>query len=407
MLLAPSIYAQQKNVAIGWDLTYKSVLERNNVAKTEWIWPWLAQYKTPAEKWLAGWKGEPIVSSMLIEHPAFHAAEHTTMWLIRTEDEAFYWESVAGSKNIGYEEPIAPTVYDAFYKEASAWQQFRPKRASALKTGALTGYMGFLSVYGPDGSRQMLLTMDDFSVCLDKSCTPGKSVKPGRLIAALVPILIPESERNYKHKSEPEIAAMTPEQRIDEEIKERDHMSRIGDRQYGLILKYRRKDGLKGHAHLIKLIESYDPKRLRNHTYSAAVMIALDIDDRTVRLRGSPEGRKIIEAIERLSSRMKMAGEKYITPDEMDLPKLNGLNFVDHAIADTLWMKYRIQVSDSELLEFSNFLVSRDPTYPSWSEQDFIRDYSRPAGPSQFHVMRDPKRYHEMYVTFKKLANNK
>src|SRR5688572_20015896 len=166
--------AQQKNTVMDWDLTYKSVLERNNVAKTEWIWPWLAGYKTPAEKWVTSWQGKPIVSSVLIEHPAFHAAEHMTIWLIRTHDEAFYWETVEGSKSIGYEEPIPPHLYDAFFKEVSAWQQFPPKPASALKDGALPGYMGFLSVYGPGRSRQMLLTMDDFSICLDISCTPGK-----------------------------------------------------------------------------------------------------------------------------------------------------------------------------------------------------------------------------------------
>ncbi len=390
-----------------WDLTYKSVLERNNVAKTEWIWPWLAGYKTPAEKWVTGWQGKPIVSSVMLEHPNFHAAEHTTIWLIRTQDEAFYWEFVEGSKNIGYEEPISTQLYDAFYKDASSWQQLPPKPASELPDQALPGYMGFLSLYGADGSRQMLLTMDDFMICLDKSCTPGKSLKPGRLMAALSPIVLPESEMAYKHKSEAEIAAMTPEERIDELIKENNYHRSIMDPQADLIQKYRRLDGLKGYSQLIRVIESYDPKRLRNYGYSKAVMMAMDIDDRTVRLRGTPEGRKIIEAIERLSARMKAAGEKYITPDEMDLPKLKSLNFVDHAIGDTLWVKYRIKVSESELLEFSHYLVNRDPAYPSWSERDFIKDYSRineAGSPAQVHIMKKPKRYHDEYLNFKRLA---
>ncbi len=403
--LASALDAQQKP-SIDWDLSYKSVLERNNVAKTEWIWPWLAQYKTPAEKWVTGWRGKPIVSSVLIEHPAFHAAEHTTMWLIRTADEAFYWESVAPGKRIGYEEPLSPDIYDTLYKEASTWQQLPPKPASDLPDQVLPGYMGFLSTFGPGGSRQMLLTMDDFFICPDKAdCGPGK-LKIGRLMAALEPVLIPESEKAYKHKSEAEISAMTSEQRIEEQIREEDYHRSFTDRHSELIVKYRRKDGLKGHALLIKLIDSYDPRRLRNYAYSKAVMIALDIDDRSLRLRGTPGGRKVIEAIERLSARMKAAGERY-SYDELDLPKLKGLNFVDHAIGHTLWVKHRIEISEPELLRFVDFLINRDPTYPAWSEQEYIRDESRgnePGTPTQFHIMKDPRRFHEEYLAFKKQA---
>lgn len=402
IILALPIGAQQMSAVFSWDLTYESVLQQNNVRKTELIWTWLALYKTPAEKWVTGWQGKPIVASVLIEHPAFHAAEHTTMWLIRTQDEAFYWETVKGSKAIGHEEPISVQLFDAFFKEAVSWKQLPPKKASELPDQAFPGYMGFLSIYGADGSRQMLITSDDFFICLNKSCTPGKSVRLGRLMTALMPILTPEAERNYKHKSEAEIAAMTPEQRIDEEINEDNYHRSVSDKQSELIRKYRRKDGLKGYSRIVELIDSYDPKRLKNYAYSTAVMMAMDIDDNVVRLRGSTEGKKVIEAIERLSARMKVAGERYVKPDEMDLPKLKGLNFVDHSIGDTLWVKYRIKISENELLDFSNFLISRDPTYPSWSEQDFIRDNSRPEGPSQFHVMRDPKRFHDMYVMFKK-----
>ncbi|MEJ7848177.1 MAG: hypothetical protein WKF92_08835 [Pyrinomonadaceae bacterium] len=405
MFVSLPISAQQKVASIDWDLSYKSVLERNNVAKSGWIWPWLEKYKSPAEKWISGWEGKPIVSSILIEYPAFHAAEHTTMWLIRTSNEAFYWESIEGREDDKNEEPIAPQLYDAVFKQVSSWQQLEPKTAKELPEQALPGYLGFLSYNGPNESKQMLVTMDDFFICLDKTCLPGK-MKSGRLMAALEPILIPESRRTYKHKSEAEIARMTPEQRIEEQISEGEHLSDLSDKQSYLIQKYRRIDGLKGSMHLIQLIETYNPKRLRDSRYSTAVMMASDIDERVIRLRASTKGRNVIEAIERISIRMIAAGKKY-SYAEMDIPKLKGINFTDHAVRDTLWVKYRIKISDSELLEFSNYLVKRDPTYPGWSEKDFIKDYSRineAGNPSQVHIFKNAKRYYHAYLAFKKPA---
>src|SRR5688572_11492867 len=119
-LINISICAQEKISSPGWDLSYESVLERNNVPKSDWIWTWVKRYKTPAAEWVSGWKGKPIVSSIMIEHPAFHAAEHTTIWLIRTDDEAFYWESIEGSKSDN-EEPISPKIYDEIYKQVVSW----------------------------------------------------------------------------------------------------------------------------------------------------------------------------------------------------------------------------------------------------------------------------------------------
>jgi hypothetical protein len=285
-----SICAQEST----WDLSYESVLERNKVAKTEWVWAWLKNTKSPAANWISEWKGKPIVSSILIEHPAFHAAERTTTWLIRTDDEAFYWNEVEGTRWGRQEEPIALQIYDAIYKDVTSWQQATPKSAQESHPDALPGYIGFLSHTGRNGSRQILLTMDDFVICLDKSCVPGKSTKPGRLMAALGPILIPDSQRNYKHKTEAEIARMTPQQRIDEEIKERDHLTDHADKQDDLIRKYRAGDGVKGASRLIELIDKYEPKRLRNPA-GEAIMIAGDIDENSVRLRGSPEGRLILK----------------------------------------------------------------------------------------------------------------
>jgi len=158
--------------------------------------------------------------------------------------------------------------------------------------------------------------------------------------------------------------------------------------------------------HLVELIDTYNPKRTHDYRAAHAVMLAADMDDRLIRLRASPEGRAVIEAIERVSARMIAAGKTY-SYAELDLPKLKGLNFVDEAIADTLWVKYRIKISKSELLEFSNYLVQFDPSYPSWSERDYMRDNSRKnkgeIAPLVF-VMRQPARYYGAYLAFKKRA---
>jgi hypothetical protein len=407
LVVGGPICAQQRSPSNGWDLTYKSVLVRNNVAETELISLWLKKAKSPAEKWIANWDGKPIVSSILLEYPAFHAGEHQTLWFFRTEGEAFYWEFTEGHDEV-HQDVIVPQLYDAFYQQASSWQQLAPKAAKKSSDQEWPGYFGFLSLYGPSGSRQMLLTIEDFTICLNKACLPGpRNMKPGRLMDALYPILIPESERNYKHKSEAEIAKMTPEQRIDEEILEEEtHCCDVTDKQSEMIRKYRRMDGLAGSAHLIELMDAYELKRSSENRYSYAARIAVDIDEKQVRLRGSSEGRSVIEAMERLSSRLAAAGSKH-TYAEDDIPRIKGVNFTDQAIRDTFWVRHRIKLSESDLLAFSNYLVKLDPGYPSWSEQDFIKDFSRinkAGSPAQVYVMRKPERFYREYLAFKKTA---
>jgi hypothetical protein len=405
ILLGPTVGAQERS-AFRWDVTYRSVLERNNVAESEWIWRWLNDYKTPAETWVANRGPEPIVSSVLIEYPAFHAGEHTTMWFFRTADGAYYWESVRGQKRPS-EEPMTPAVYDTFFQAVSTLDQLTPKSPAEIPKGGLPGYFGFLSTFDKNGSRQMLLTTEDFIICLDvtKGCEPGpEKLKPGRLMAALEPILTSDDEKFYKHKTEAEIARMTPEQRIDEQIKEEDYHPYENDGYGDLIQKYRRRDGVKAWAHLVRLIDSYDPKRPRHNRSSAAVLMAERIDQDLIRLRTSSEGRQILAAIERFSARQRTAGDSD-DAERWAIGAITGVNATDRAIADTLWVKYRIKVSDSELLALSNYLTEHDPTYPSWSETDFIKDYSRKnaAGfPSQVYILKKPTRYYQMYRAFKR-----
>ncbi|HUR96867.1 MAG TPA: hypothetical protein VMZ26_02245 [Pyrinomonadaceae bacterium] len=404
ILLHGAVSAQQPR----WDLSYGSVLERNGVANDAWVRTWLKNSKSPAAEWIAGWRGKPIISSILIEYPAFHAAERTTMWLVRTEHEAFYRDYVEGARYGENEEPISLKIYDDIYKQVTSWQQLAPRSAQELPDQALAGYLGFLSYKGPDGSKQMLLTLDDFVGCLDKECLPGKGTKSGRLMDALLPVLIPDAVRNYKHKTETEIARMTPEQRIDEEIRELDHLTDSADKQDELIRKYRVLDGAKGARRLIELMDAYEPKRLRDPAWKAA-LIATDIDENSVRLRASPEGWLIIDAVERLAARTRALGRD-ASNLETTLHSVKGVNFTDEAIRDTLWMLYKIKLSDAELLRFSNYLVKHHPDYPRWSKRYSARDGSKKneAGVGTLVlIMKEPARHHQAYLAFKRVTSSR
>jgi hypothetical protein len=185
-ILSPPICAQKSNLTQGWDLTYSSVLERNNIGRSEWIWKWLGpNYESPAKKLISAWQGEPIVSSILIEMPAPHAGEHIGVWLIRTEDHAYSWEFVEDQPP-GDKETVKPQLYDKLFAKLSPWQQAKPSSVENTSTGGVPGYMGFLNLYDRGKSRQMLLSQEDFVICDTKECKNGK---PGRLSRALEPII--------------------------------------------------------------------------------------------------------------------------------------------------------------------------------------------------------------------------
>ncbi len=187
-LLSQPVCAQKSNRSLGWDLTYSSVLERNNIGRSEWIWKWLGSgYQAPAKKWISEWRGEPIVSSILLEYPAFHAGEHTTMWFVRTKDHAYYWQAVEDEEANDVKKVLKPRVYDNLFMLVSSWQQAKPLRVEDTPTEGVPGYIGFLSLYDRDKSRQMLLSQEDFVICDTKEC---KTWKPGRLAHALKPVLL-------------------------------------------------------------------------------------------------------------------------------------------------------------------------------------------------------------------------
>lgn len=227
----------------------------------------------------------------------------------------------------------------------------------------------------------------------------------------------------YKHKSEAEIARMTPAQRVDEWVNEQvHHRFDLDDDHDDVIRKYILPDGLKSLPRMIEIMDEYDPTRAsgkRGHKgerFDAVWMLLGDLDNHVVRLRGSEEGRRAMDALERAINRMRAAGYGQEDQHEweqhgrfdlalMNLDEAKGVGSADEAIRDTFWVQYKIKMSDQELLELSNFLVEHDPTYPSWSETDFIKDYTRineARNPLQVYIMRKSERFYEAYLEFKK-----
>jgi hypothetical protein len=186
VLLCLPAFAQESNQLLGWDLTYSSILESNKVGCNEWIRKWLASdYQSPAKKWVSERQGEPIVSSVLIEYPAFHAGEHTTMWLFRTKDKAYFWQDIEKLKFSDIKKELRLQIYDDLLSQVSFWQQAKPVKPKTPES--IPGYIGFLSLYDKDKSRQILLTQQDFIGCATEAC---KAPKLGRLMLALKPIIL-------------------------------------------------------------------------------------------------------------------------------------------------------------------------------------------------------------------------
>ena len=184
LILIQPICGQRTESALGWDLTYSSILAKNKVERAAWIRKWLmTERRSPAKRWISTWQGEPILSSILIEYPAFHAGERTTMWFIKTKTRTYYWESVQATNPHTTKRELAGHIYDDFFKVVASWPQYKPLRIEDLPKDTLPGFIGIISFYDKRKSRQMLLTFEDFS-----SLKTNEN-KLGRLMCALVPVL--------------------------------------------------------------------------------------------------------------------------------------------------------------------------------------------------------------------------
>jgi hypothetical protein len=227
----------------------------------------------------------------------------------------------------------------------------------------------------------------------------------------------------YKHKSEADLVAMTPAQRVDEWVNEQVyHRYDVLDEQRSLIRGYVTLDGIKAMPRLIEIIDEYDPTRFREgkgrrgERFDACVEMLGYIDNFGVRLRSAEDGKKAINALESAIERMRKAG--YGQPDQHEweqhgrfdvavsqLKDAKGINFTDRAVKETLRIVYKVTLTDAEMLELYNFLIVRFPDYPSWSNLKEVKDetqYNSAGYPLQFFILKTPERHYEAYLEFKK-----
>ena len=201
--LASQLCGQKTSPTFGWDLTYSSILKKNNIGQEESIRKWLRMYRhSPAKDWIKKWKGGRIISSILIEYPAFHAGERSTLWLVRTKSHAYYWESIqtdvdspARIAEHTQKKEVKPPLYDDFFRIAVSWKQGMALKPEVVPDQGIPGYLGFLGLYDKSMTSQMLLNLEDFVVCATKKCEKSG---PGRLMDGLTPILFAGDPRLEK-----------------------------------------------------------------------------------------------------------------------------------------------------------------------------------------------------------------
>ncbi len=222
------------------------------------------------------------------------------------------------------------------------------------------------------------------------------------------------SEKRYKPKSEAIVASMTTRQLIDELIQFRPNEFRTYEEltDYRISIEKRiRQAGVKALPIFTEYFENSYHKQSAfdcdKSRFDRVDNIAWDLDRFDFRLRGTDKGKLTIDAFERAIKRVEKPGftKKAVSYYRKTLNDLKGINHYDISIQETFWVRYGLEMSKSELVEFSNFLINLDPTYPSWSDRDFIKDYSRineAGNPRQVRVMKNPERFYKAYLEFKK-----
>ncbi len=173
---------------LGWDLTYEALMKDNAVHDGDWVSRWVREHKRPPIKEvLSHWDRGQIVSSVLIDHPAFHAGERIGFWLVRTERYAFVLLCTDGKLEEQTESTqVDVSLYDSLLAEVQRWEQRAPLQEDDAPPGAPGGYFAFLNIYDGSASRQMLLTFRDFFEPQDND---WDSASNGRVLGLLAPIL--------------------------------------------------------------------------------------------------------------------------------------------------------------------------------------------------------------------------
>lgn len=237
------------------------------------------------------------------------------------------------------------------------------------------------------------------------SCSYGSGIshqeapKTSGNVVRISSVPTPDQCTNYAHKSENEIESLSVAQKLDEAIKE-SACHRIHNEYYHLFEKSFRRAGVTVFPELIRrFTEDSAIGNTDKHNFESFFVLVLtadDLDDRVIRLRGTEQGRLLIDSLESALDRMKKRNvdQKHLHQFDEFLRNFRGLNVIDQYVANTLEESHNIRMADKEKLEFSNFLVSIDPSYPTWSAFD----------EKGVLILKDSKKFHLAYLEFKKLS---
>lgn len=230
------------------------------------------------------------------------------------------------------------------------------------------------------------------------------------------------------HRSEAEIAHMTPEQRVEEYCREYiRHRYDLEDNYRQLLDRYINRDSIKAIAPIVKIIDEYVPRTLEEpksshkaERYDAAWILLSDLDGTVFRLRASEEGRRGIEAMRRVVERMRAAhfddsgsydyekqGRYKLSVTA--LKEMEGINMRDEAIRNSLRLKYKISLSDKELLNFIDYLISQNPSYPTSMITELYKDreqLNEAGNPLQYGIVKNVESFHTLYIQYKAKANH-
>lgn len=208
--------------------------------------------------------------------------------------------------------------------------------------------------------------------------------------------------RNYRFKSDVELAKMSPRQLVEEEVQREFRSPSNGHKsaQYSYrIRNYLAKNAASILPITVEYMNAWEPRsnsECDETRFYVAMQIADGLDDRTVRLRGIKEGRLAIDALARAVARMHEANTpSRNSPRDMAIHRLEmqqGTNISDEFVRSTLKVRHAIVMTDDEYIKFVEFLVSFDPTYPSWSVS---AAYQVPM------ILKDSRRYFEAYKRFR------
>jgi hypothetical protein len=180
--------AQVTGQGLGWDLVYESTLKRNGFGSDSPMWKWIHEdgSRPPVNQMVAGWQGDSITSSVLIEI-AGPEGSPGGFWYIRTTNRLYKWDFNKGKFDPQKEELTTLQEYDKAFEEMKCWQQGEAVRTDSL----FEGYYGFSSLYKEGKSRQMLLTFRDFFLVDPRDS--GKNLEDpnnwGRIWKTLAPVL--------------------------------------------------------------------------------------------------------------------------------------------------------------------------------------------------------------------------